>query len=79
MKPGERCVYCAYVVELREGRSARVFSGPGSISLAGTKTSRGKHAQYVDIAPAPLAVEVVETPNGPRALCAEHARDAVRA
>jgi hypothetical protein len=29
--------------------------------------------------PAPLAVEVVETPNGPRPLCAKHARDAVRA
>ncbi len=28
---------------------------------------------------APLAVEVVETPNGPRALCERHARDAVRA
>lgn len=31
------------------------------------------------LVPAPLAVEVVETPNGPRALCARHARDAVRA
>jgi hypothetical protein len=30
------------------------------------------------IEPAPLAVEVVETPNGPRALCERHARDAVR-
>ncbi len=27
----------------------------------------------------PWATEIVETPNGPRALCAKHARDAVRA
>lgn len=31
------------------------------------------------IKPAPFAVEIVETPNGPRALCFKHARDAVRA
>lgn len=29
--------------------------------------------------PSPPAAETVETPNGPRALCAKHARDAVRA
>ena len=28
--------------------------------------------------PAAHAVEIVETPNGPRALCKRHARDAVR-
>ena len=55
MKPGERCVYCAY--------NAEVIKHPG----------------WKEIVPAPLAVEVVETPNGPRALCAKHARDAVRA
>lgn len=26
----------------------------------------------------PMAVEIVETPNGSRALCANHARDAIR-
>jgi hypothetical protein len=54
MKPHamDRCVFCAYVVQLRADRTA---------------------------IPAPLAVEVVATPNGPRPLCALHARDAVRA
>lgn len=27
----------------------------------------------------PMAAEIVETPNGPRALCERHARDAIRA
>ena len=37
-----------------------------------------KKRNYTEIVPAPLAVEIVETPNGPRALCEKHARDAVR-
>ncbi len=48
----ERCVFCSYVIQLREDRT---------------------------VLPSPIAVEIVETPNGPRALCANHARDAVRA
>ena len=79
MKPVDRCVYCAYVVELRKGRSVRVFAGPGSISLNGSRTTKGKRGVSTHVTPAPPAVEIVETPNGPRALCAEHARDAVRA
>jgi hypothetical protein len=38
-----------------------------------------KEGRSLKTIPAPLAVEVVETPNGPRPLCARHARDAVRA
>lgn len=74
-RPKDRCVYCAYIVDLRAGRSARLVGG---LSIDGTKTTKGKAGRHSDVVPAPLAVEVVETPNGPRPLCAKHARDAVR-
>lgn len=75
-KPIDRCVYCSYIVELREGRSAQTLIG---VRLHGTKTTKGKAGRHSHVSPAPLAIEVVETPSGPRPLCANHARDAVRA
>lgn len=39
----------------------------------------GKIKMKYAIPVVPWAVEIVETPNGPRALCERHARDAVRA
>jgi hypothetical protein len=75
-KPEQRCVYCAYIIDLQSGRSVQTIDGP---RLAGTKTSKGKAGRHSHVTPAPLAVEIVETPNGPRPLCAKHARDAVRA